>query len=98
MPTAANGSQGTGKKLDSETGPDHPDQPTEFLMGVIVSLGGCSACSFRCRPVATNHHCVYSVVVNSTKERDLLANGLPRPTQTPQPRRPAAAFVTLAVT
>ena len=49
-------------------------------MSAIVSLGGCSA-SFVSPEglVVTNHHCIYnSVAVNSTPERDLLANGLDR--------------------
>lgn len=50
---------------------------TEFPMGAIVSLGGCSA-SFVSEQglVVTNHHCVYgSIAHNSTPENDLLTNG-----------------------
>ena len=50
---------------------------TEFPMGAIVSLGGCSASFVSPQGlVATNHHCVYaSVAHNSTPQRDLLAHG-----------------------
>lgn len=50
---------------------------TEFPMGAVVSLGGCSASFVSPQGlVITNHHCVYnSVAVNSTPQRDLLKNG-----------------------
>jgi hypothetical protein len=74
---------------------------TEFPMGAIVSLGGCSA-SFVSKQglVATNHHCVYdSVAHNSTPERDLLANGfLARTLADELPAAPGSRiFVTIAV-
>jgi hypothetical protein len=50
---------------------------TEFPMGAIVSLGGCSA-SFVSPEglVITNHHCAYSSIShNSTPEHNYLANG-----------------------
>jgi hypothetical protein len=73
LPQVAKELKAAGLKLDPAT----LTKLTEFPMGAIVSLGGCSA-SF-VSPlglVATNHHCVYgSVAHNSTPERDLLANG-----------------------
>ena len=74
---------------------------TEFPMGAIVSLGGCSA-SFVSKAglVITNHHCVYdSVAHNSTPERDLLANGfLAKSTAEELPATPGSrVLVTTAV-
>ena len=73
LPQVAKQLKAAGLKLD----PAALTKLTEFPMGAIVSLGGCSA-SF-VSPlglVATNHHCVYgSVAQNSTPERNLLANG-----------------------
>jgi hypothetical protein len=50
---------------------------TEFPMGAIVSLGGCSAAFVSPEGlVVTNHHCVYgSVQYNSTAEKNLLRDG-----------------------
>ncbi|WP_317204849.1 S46 family peptidase [Janthinobacterium sp.] len=73
LPQVAKQLKEAGLKLD----PAALTKLTEFPMGAIVSLGGCSA-SFvsQLGLVATNHHCVYgSVAHNSTKENDLLANG-----------------------
>jgi hypothetical protein len=73
LPQVAKQLKAAGLKLDPAT----LTKLTEFPMGAIVSLGGCSA-SFVSKQglVATNHHCVYdSVAHNSTPERDLLANG-----------------------
>jgi hypothetical protein len=73
LPQVAKQLKAAGLKLDPAT----LTKLTEFPMNAIVSLGGCSA-SFVSPMglVATNHHCVYnSVAVNSTPERDLLANG-----------------------
>jgi hypothetical protein len=73
LPQVATQLKAAGLELD----PQSLTNLTEFPMNAIVSLGGCSA-SF-VSPlglVATNHHCIYnSVAVNSTPERDLLANG-----------------------
>ena len=73
LPQVAKQLKAAGLKLDPAT----LTKLTEFPMGAIVSLGGCSA-SF-VSPlglVATNHHCVYgSIAHNSTPERNLLANG-----------------------
>jgi hypothetical protein len=52
-------------------------QPTEFPLGAIVSLGGCSA-SFVSPDglLITNHHCVIRALSrNSTKEQNLLEDG-----------------------
>jgi len=73
LPQVAKQLKAAGLKLDPAT----LTKLTEFPMNAIVSLGGCSA-SFVSPMglVATNHHCIYnSVAVNSTPERDLLANG-----------------------
>jgi len=73
LPQVAKQLKAAGLKLD----PAALTKLTEFPMGAIVSLGGCSASFVSPQGlVATNHHCVYnSVAVNSTPERDLLANG-----------------------
>ena len=73
LPQVAKQLKAAGLKLD----PGTLTKLTEFPMNAIVSLGGCSASFVSPNGlVATNHHCVYnSVAVNSTPERDLLANG-----------------------
>ncbi|MET3131031.1 hypothetical protein AAKU55_001289 [Oxalobacteraceae bacterium GrIS 1.11] len=73
LPQVAKQLKTAGLKLD----PAGLTKLTEFPMGAIVSLGGCSASFISPQGlVATNHHCVYdSVAHNSTPERDLLANG-----------------------
>ena len=50
---------------------------TEFPMGAIVSLGGCTASFVSDQAlVVSNHHCVYgSVQYNSTEENNLLKDG-----------------------
>ena len=73
LPQVARQLKAAGLKLD----PAALTKLTEFPMGAIVSLGGCSASFVSPQGlVITNHHCVYSsVAINSTPERDLLANG-----------------------
>ncbi|MES2742712.1 MAG: S46 family peptidase [Pseudomonadota bacterium] len=73
LPQVAKELKAAGLKLDPAT----LTKLTEFPMGAIVSLGGCSASFVSPQGlIATNHHCVYgSVAHNSTPERDLLANG-----------------------
>ncbi|SFD51193.1 S46 family peptidase [Massilia yuzhufengensis] len=73
LPQVAKQLKAAGLKLD----PAALTKLTEFPMGAIVSLGGCSASFVSPQGlVVTNHHCVYnSIAVNSTPERDLLANG-----------------------
>lgn len=73
LPQVAKQLKAAGLKLDPAT----LTKLTEFPMNAIVSLGGCSASFVSPQGlVATNHHCVYnSIAVNSTPERDLLANG-----------------------
>ncbi|TFW28555.1 S46 family peptidase [Duganella callida] len=73
LPQVAKELKAAGLKLDPAT----LTKLTEFPMGAIVSLGGCSASFVSPQGlVATNHHCVYgSVAHNSTPERNLLANG-----------------------
>lgn len=50
---------------------------TDFPMGAVVSLGGCTASFVSPQGlVVTNHHCAYgSIQYNSKPERDLLKNG-----------------------
>jgi len=73
LPQISKQLKAAGLKLD----PASLTKLTEFPMNAIVSLGGCSASFVSPQGlVVTNHHCVYnSIAVNSTKERDLLANG-----------------------
>ena len=73
LPQVAKQLKAAGLKLDPAT----LTKLTEFPMGAIVSLPGCSASFVSAQGlVITNHHCVYgSVAANSTPERDLLANG-----------------------
>ncbi|MFP5392599.1 MAG: S46 family peptidase [Gammaproteobacteria bacterium] len=73
LPQIAKQLKAAGLKLD----PAKLTRLTEFPMDAIVSLGGCSASFVSPQGlVATNHHCVYnSVAVNSTPQRDLLADG-----------------------
>lgn len=98
LPQVAKQLKAAGLKLDPAT----LTKLTEFPMNAIVSLGGCSA-SFVSPMglVATNHHCVYnSIAVNSTPERDLLANGFLAKTLGEElPAAPGSRiFVTKAVT
>jgi hypothetical protein len=98
LPQVAKQLKAAGLKLD----PANLTKLTEFPMGAIVSLGGCSASFVSPQGlVATNHHCVYgSVAHNSTPERDLLANGfLARTLGEELPAAPGSRiFVTKAVT
>ncbi|MEN3276818.1 MAG: hypothetical protein V7631_2608 [Massilia sp.] len=73
LPQVAQQLKAAGLELDPAT----LTKLTEFPMGAVVSLGGCSASFVSPQGlVVTNHHCVYnSIAVNSTPERDLLANG-----------------------
>jgi len=97
LPQVAKQLKAAGLKLDPAT----LTKLTEFPMGAVVSLGGCSA-SFVSKQglVITNHHCVYnSVAVNSTPQRDLLANGFLAKTLAEElPAAPGSrVFVTEAV-
>lgn len=73
LPQVAQQLKAAGLELDPAT----LTKLTEFPMGAVVSLGGCSASFVSPQGlVITNHHCVYnSVAVNSTPQKDLLANG-----------------------
>jgi hypothetical protein len=98
LPQVAKQLKAAGLKLD----PASLTKLTEFPMGAIVSLGGCSA-SFVSPEglVITNHHCVYnSVAINSTPQRDLLADGfLARTMDEELPAAPGSrVFVTEEVT
>lgn len=98
LPQVAKQLKAAGLKLDPAT----LTKLTEFPMNAIVSLGGCSASFVSPQGlVATNHHCVYnSVAVNSTPERDLLANGfLAKSFAEELPAAPGSrVYVTKAVT
>lgn len=65
------------RELGLELDPDSFADLTEFPMGAIVSLGGCSAAFVSDQGlIVTNHHCVYgSLQYNSTAERDYVADG-----------------------
>src|SRR3982751_2317601 len=69
LPQIAKQLKAAGLQLD----PNALTKLTEFPMGAVVSLGGCSASFVSDQGlVITNHHCVYnSVAINSTPERDL---------------------------
>ncbi|EKE87545.1 S46 family peptidase [Idiomarina xiamenensis] len=73
LPDIADKLKVAGLQLD----PNNLTELTEFPMGAVVSLGGCSA-SFVSPEglVVTNHHCAYgSIAYNSTPENNILANG-----------------------
>ena len=64
-------------KLGLAYDPSALTQPTEFPLGAIVSLGGCSA-SFVSPDglLITNHHCVIGALArNSSKQENLLDDG-----------------------
>ncbi|AOE50014.1 S46 family peptidase [Kangiella sediminilitoris] len=60
-----------------EIDPDNLSKLTEFPMGAVISLGGCTASFLSPKGlVATNHHCAYgSIQFNSTAENNLLEKG-----------------------
>jgi hypothetical protein len=98
LPQVAKQLKAAGLKLD----PNSLTKLTEFPMGAVVSLGGCSA-SFVSPEglIVTNHHCVYnSVAVNSTPQNDLLTNGFLAKTKAEElPASPGSrVFVTEEVT
>lgn len=94
LPQVAKQLKADGLKLD----PASLTKLTEFPMGAVVSLGGCSASFVSPQGlVITNHHCVYnSVAFNSTPQRDLLNDGfLARTTAEELPAAPGSRiFVT----
>jgi hypothetical protein len=98
LPQVAQQLKAAGLELDPTT----LTKLTEFPMGAIVSLGNCSASFVSPQGlVVTNHHCVYnSVAVNSTPQRDLLANGFLAKTMAEEvPAAPGSrVFVTEEVT
>ncbi len=57
--------------------PNKLTELTEFPMGAVVSLGGCTASFLSPKGlVATNHHCAYgSIQFNSTAENNLIDKG-----------------------
>lgn len=73
LPEIAEQLKAAGLELD----PANLTQLTEFPMGAIVSLGGCSASFVSPQGlVVTNHHCVYgSIQYNSTAEKNLIKEG-----------------------
>lgn len=60
-----------------EIDPENLTKLTEFPMGAVISLGGCTASFLSPKGlVATNHHCAYgSIQFNSTAENNLLEKG-----------------------
>jgi hypothetical protein len=69
-----------GEELDAmglQIDPSAFNDLTEFPMGAIVSLGGCSAAFVSDQGlIVTNHHCVFGALqYNSTPERDLIEEG-----------------------
>lgn len=73
LPQIAKDLKATGLALD----PAKLNDLTQFPMGAVVSLGGCTASFVSPQGlVVTNHHCAYgSIQFNSTPQRDLLTNG-----------------------
>ncbi|WP_251359998.1 S46 family peptidase [Kangiella sp. TOML190] len=65
------------KNAGLKLNPEDLTDLTEFPMGAIVSLGGCSAAFLSPQGlVATNHHCTYgSIQFNSTAENNLIEKG-----------------------
>ena len=98
LPQIADQLKAAGLQLD----PKDLTELTDFPMGAIVSLGGCSASFVSAEGlVATNHHCAYgSIAHNSTPERDLLTEGfLAKNFAEELPAAPGSRiFVTKAVT
>jgi hypothetical protein len=97
LPEVAGALKAAGLGLD----PASLTRLTEFPMGAIVSLGGCSAAFVSVQGlVVTNHHCVYgSIQYNSTAGKNLLRDGFLA--ATPAEEVPAApgsrVFVTVDV-
>jgi len=73
LPSIASDLKAAGLELD----PSALTNLTDFPMGAIVSLGGCTASFVSDKGlVASNHHCIYgSVQYNSTEENNLLRDG-----------------------
>ncbi|KIG17996.1 hypothetical protein DB30_02211 [Enhygromyxa salina] len=74
---ATGGHAQTLESLGLEYDPAALTQPTEFPLGAIVSLGGCSA-SFVSPDglIITNHHCVIGALArNSSKDENLIEDG-----------------------
>src|SRR5574343_938603 len=73
LPQISKALKGGGLALD----PARLKTLTEFPMGAVVSLGGCTASFVSPQGlVVTNHHCAYgSIQFNSNPQRDLLKNG-----------------------
>lgn len=65
------------KKAGIKINPNKLTELTEFPMGAVISLGGCTASFLSPQGlVATNHHCAYgSIQFNSTAENNLLDKG-----------------------
>ncbi|WP_193466496.1 S46 family peptidase [Roseateles puraquae] len=73
LPQISKGLKAGGLALD----PAKLRELTDFPMGAVVSLGGCTASFVSPQGlVVTNHHCAYgSIQYNSRPDRDLLKNG-----------------------
>ena len=73
LPTIAKQLKATGLAID----PAKLSKLTEFPMGAVVSLGGCTASFVSPQGlVVTNHHCAYgSIQYNSQPQKDLIKSG-----------------------
>lgn len=90
--------RGAGFQID----PARFAQPTEFPLGAVISLGGCSGSFVSASGlVITNHHCVLGALqYSSTKDKNLLQQGYSAKTRADEPTAGplARVFVTLAFT
>ncbi len=97
LPAIAKDLRAAGLKLD----PSSLRQLTDFPMGAVVSIGGCTASFVSPQGlVVTNHHCAYgSIQYHSTPQRDLLKNGFNAATLADElPAAPGSrVFVTVAM-
>jgi len=97
LPQIAEELKVAGLKID----PNDLTELTDFPMGAIVSLGGCSASFVSPRGlVVTNHHCIYgSIQYNSSPEKNLIEEGfLARSLAEELPASPGSrVYVTVAV-
>jgi hypothetical protein len=96
LPQLAKELKDAGLELD----PARLTQLTEFPMGAIISLGGCTASFVSDQGlVVTNHHCAYgSIQYQSTAEKNLIKNGFLAATLADElPAAPGSrVFVTVA--
>ncbi|MDC8771036.1 S46 family peptidase [Roseateles albus] len=98
LPQIASGLRAAGLKIE----PSRLSQLTEFPMGAVVSLGGCTASFVSPQGlIVTNHHCAYgSIQYNTSAQRDLLKDGFLAASLSEElPAEPGSrVYVTVAVT